>query len=610
MTLARRLPAVGAVGIFLIAGTAFGEAVPPWEVPDEPWHAAYAESIVAGRLPTLAETYEAHQPPLYYALTAIGLKLIGRPVLERSQDNLYFPFDAAAYRHPPDEPAVSPLRIVRRLSSLIGAVTICLTWALGVAVGGSGRAAAAALAAFAVALLPQHVFVANGVNNDVSAAAAGAAIAYGAARWQRGGTRAARGLGALAAGAALGVATKLNVLALVPVALIAAIMIGLDPARGPRPAVRGLVAALAPAIAVAGALMLAVPELWEAMRRSAFDRALRPVALDVDADYFLLQLRRTLTSTIGRFGWLQIDLPAAAYRSAGIVTALSALGLCVSLAPRAGDGSDSRMGPSRRRLQGSLGLLAAGVLITLGAVMRNLVVDPQPQGRLLFPALAAAAVLVAVGWVHLFDAGAGVAEAVTGVRPSRLQARVAGLLWCAVPLAVLVVANAVAVATVLPSAFERSTLEPPAGQRLERRLPETRQLAARLESPGHRVVQTLTASTEGLRRVSVPIVNVRPRGALVMSVRHPASGLVSSKRHELDRAAYERWPWIDVEAPAGLPRSPAEALELSIELEGDGVAVLWGSLEDYDPEGRLSGAPVGDDPRRDLVLLLHYASTP
>ncbi len=616
----RRAPAVAAVFVFLMVGTAYSEVVPPWEVPDEPWHAAYIEALAASRFPTADETYEAHQPPLYYAFAAAGLRGIGRTVLARSEDNLYFPFDAAAYSHPQGEPSIGPVRLLRRYSSLLAAVTIVLAWATAMAIGGSAGRPAATIAALVVALLPQHVFIANGLNNDTAAALAGAAISYGCVRWVQGDPGGRRGRNVLSTGVGLGLATKLNVLALLPMAVIGAIFVCRDSRRGRRRALTDMVAILLPSALIASVIVFALPDLWHAMKLNALERALRPVAVDLDTEYLQLQVRRTLSSAIGRFGWLQVDLPSLAYRGAAIMYAVSVAGLCAlslrllnlskasvsELSGQVASESESVRAIAFRSAWPSapaLMLLTVGIASLLAAVLRNLIVDPQPQGRLLFPALGGTAVLFAFGW--LFPA-----YALSGSVASRPFRRALNFLWVAVPVVALSAMNFVAIDRAVPNAFERSKREPPAGQQLVRLLPDVWHLTARLERPGHSVVQTISIPTSGLARISVPLENVERTGMIVITLRHPASGVSSSASHDLERAAYERWAWIDVEAPPDLPQSEDEALELEIQLEGDGVAVLWGSLDDFYGRGQLKGDPVGDDTGRDLVLLFHYRDAP
>jgi len=104
--------------VYVGTGALYGEAVPPWEAPDEPWHMAYAEALAAGRLPAAEETYEAHQPPLYYVWPALAVRALGISKIPRAPDNPTFPFATAAYLHPPGDPGEPLLRLVRTFAGM------------------------------------------------------------------------------------------------------------------------------------------------------------------------------------------------------------------------------------------------------------------------------------------------------------------------------------------------------------------------------------------------------------------------------------------------------------------------------------------------------------
>ena len=65
----------------LVAGL-YSLSVPSWEAPDEPAHYAYAAALLdTGALPKMTTGHgptEAHQPPLYYMLTAALMAPIDR----------------------------------------------------------------------------------------------------------------------------------------------------------------------------------------------------------------------------------------------------------------------------------------------------------------------------------------------------------------------------------------------------------------------------------------------------------------------------------------------------------------------------------------------------
>jgi dolichyl-phosphate-mannose--protein O-mannosyl transferase len=220
--LSRRAPVTLAVLGYLIVGVLYLEALPPWEAPDEPLHLAYAEALVAGRLPAAEETWEAHHPPLYYLLPALALRVAGVEAVARAPGNPRMPFATAAVWHAPDDPAIGILRLVRAFSSLIGSLAVVLAWAASREVF-RGAVMRPALAACLVALLPQYLFITHSVSSDTLAAVVGALAVYVLVGWASGRLGDKTAASALAVVAVLGLYTKLNTLpvlaASLPIAL-------------------------------------------------------------------------------------------------------------------------------------------------------------------------------------------------------------------------------------------------------------------------------------------------------------------------------------------------------------------------------------------------------
>ena len=70
-------PFVAILVAYLALGLAYNTTVPAFETPDEPGHLSYVRYLVAHRRfpvqqpdPELSPALEAHQPPLYYVLSA------------------------------------------------------------------------------------------------------------------------------------------------------------------------------------------------------------------------------------------------------------------------------------------------------------------------------------------------------------------------------------------------------------------------------------------------------------------------------------------------------------------------------------------------------------
>jgi 4-amino-4-deoxy-L-arabinose transferase-like glycosyltransferase len=195
--------------------------------PDEPAHIIYVRSLALDvRLPSLARTetehayaqgrartHQAHHPPLYYALAAALWRVFeGRPE------------QTVSYTDTASGQVVSfavpgPVRPVRFLSVLLGAVTLLLAWATARTVFPDRPAvclAGVALAAFT----PMFTYVHGVINNDPLLICLFAATAWQWARIMRFGA-AMRDV--LVLGLLVGVAinAKETAIALVPLSLVA-----------------------------------------------------------------------------------------------------------------------------------------------------------------------------------------------------------------------------------------------------------------------------------------------------------------------------------------------------------------------------------------------------
>ncbi|MEO8082854.1 MAG: phospholipid carrier-dependent glycosyltransferase, partial [Ardenticatenales bacterium] len=309
--LTRRLAAAAAVLLYLALGAAYARTVPPWEAPDEPWHAAYALAVADGRLPTVDETYEFHHPPLAYAWYALGIRITRIRSLPVGDANPRYPFAAAALAHPPGDPRVGPVRFLRTWGALLAALAVPLTFAAARAAG-AGRAGGVA-AAFGVATWPQFVYTGHTVSNDGLATVAGALLTYAlvcvlARLGPRDSPAKPAWEGTCAApiafvGAAVAVATKLNAAVLVPVVVVAALAAAAT-ARDPRRragAVRTAIGAVAGSIGALVVLGVVAQGAIAALAAQALARAggratsLPPAFL---AD--------TLASLWARFGWANV----------------------------------------------------------------------------------------------------------------------------------------------------------------------------------------------------------------------------------------------------------------------------------------------------------------
>ena len=382
--------------------------VPAWEAPDEPWHLAYAEALAVGHPPTAAETYEYHHPPGAYLWTALALRGLGWEALPRGAYEPRFPLAANAYLHPPDDPGASRLRLLRAWNGLLLAPALALAWAAARRLRRRRRGPPAAVAAALVFLLPMTPFTAATVTNDTAALLAGAWLWYLAACHLaprraiadrvRDPRRAAVAGGLLLGTAVvLAAAVKMNALVFAAVP-VGAVLLGTRTKIAGRPHARSeaaLLAALELLVAAASAALLLtllsrLPLLAglarlpaQLLQRSSGGRLLHPG--------WTGDLLRLLDSTAGVYGWLNVVLDPWLRRLVlvGGATALL-LGLSPTMGPRRLQDS-AVTGPARL-------LAAAGLLLLVAATLGNAASDPAAlQGRLLLPALPAAAWLAAVG---------------------------------------------------------------------------------------------------------------------------------------------------------------------------------------------------------------------
>jgi len=491
-----RLAPCAVVGLYLVVGAAYAARVPPWEAPDEAWHLAYAEALAAGRLPAAGETYEHHQPPLYYLWPALGLRIAGLARVPRAPDNPRYPLATAVAQHPPGDPAGALVRWLRVFCGLLGALPIVLAWATARAAwAGRPRPAGPPLAAaIAVAAVPQYGFITHAISNDTLAAACGALAAYGLVAWAAGGAP-RRAAGGAAAGLALGWLAKLNVMpvaAAVPLALFARWRRerGADPQALRTAAAGGAVVVTGWAVVAATTACLAPSVHADIVANVARRGIAAGDAVGGAADLARL-VSGLATSLWARFGWLNVDLPWPLYAVPAVGLALAGMGLARVLRAPVIAAPGARGGPDPAALRVALAIVA----VVFAAAVRNLFADPQPQGRFLFPGLSALGLLLAAGWHGLGD----------GHRARR--GRGAGIV-AIILLALLAASHVVALGWTLPRAYAPDAAS--AWRWDVRTMPALPTVAASLDaaaagSDGRGIVQSFRAGCDGLRRAEVAV---------------------------------------------------------------------------------------------------------
>jgi hypothetical protein len=399
-----------AVALHVVFATFYAWCTPSFEGPDENSHYEYAWQLgnarrlplaaplaAARQLPQTEGAVLAHHPPLYYAILGTALAATGTddtvfgPLLnpdfgapDRASRHLKFQHGSGQ-----GEGVLFGLRLV---SGLLGAITVWLVHRLGRACCPQ-QPRVADLAALLVACLPMFSFLHGVLNSDVLATTLATATVLALVTWppaERTTVRHALALGTLLA---LALLTKLTALFLLP--LTAAVVTAAWRARE-----RAAVGATLRPFGVATLVGLALAG-WSFVRNASLygdplamsahdaafpslDPALRwPIFVDV----FLPNI---FTSLLGCFGWFSLPPHPLLVWTGAAVAALALVGVV-----RAAIDRERTYVPQPGWL-----LLLAMVLVFAGTAHFNWKV-PQPQGRLLFPAIGPAAVLLAAGLVRI-----------------------------------------------------------------------------------------------------------------------------------------------------------------------------------------------------------------
>lgn len=384
--------------------TAFAFTTPSFEAPDENSHYEYAQHLAnAGTLPlspALAQARglpqtegaaRAHEPPLYYSLLAAALRATG------TDDTIFAPITNPAFGNPQlpsrhlqmlhgSGQGEGPLLLLRCISVLLGGITIVLVHRLGRACCPT-QPRIADLAALLAACLPMHAFLHGVLNNDVLAITLATATTLCLVRLlQQQRVRAADGI-SLGVLLGLGLLTKLTTLFLGGLAAVAFVVIWRrQPDR--RSLLRAAMLAAGITVLISSWWFLRNLQLYgDPLAVSVHDAAILVIPPEYRWDYLLGGfLPQVFPSLLGRFGWFALPPhPALSWTALGIVM-IALLGLLRTAFER------QRSHAVRHWLL----LLLALLLVFAGAAVFNWKA-PQPQGRLLLPAIGPAAVLLAAG---------------------------------------------------------------------------------------------------------------------------------------------------------------------------------------------------------------------
>lgn len=413
MNSARTNPAIWlrlCLAAFVALGLLYSVATPIFEAPDESFHFFVIQHIrQTGQLPVqgadedTAYAQEGSQPPLYYLAGALLTSWIDTrdadTFLRRNpQANLGVPGDPGNKNHFihtvretfPWQGTPLAVHLLRLFSIALGAVTMVCAHATARLIAPDRPAVANTAAAF-MAFTPQFLFISAAVNNDNAINALAAAAVYLLTRLWRG-DRSVRALAALAVVLALATLAKLGGLILLGFAVGAIGYLGVT-RHARRWAARAIALVLLAALLIGGWWYVRNYQLYgdvtglTAMYEVVGQRALTPGEL-------IAELPGLWYSVWGIFGWFNIALPDGLYvaYSALVLAALLSAGVAVTRQMRS-----RRWPPAAEPLTGLtlyVGLVVLGVLRWTSSTHGS-------QGRLLFPAASAGAILIAYGLVSL-----------------------------------------------------------------------------------------------------------------------------------------------------------------------------------------------------------------
>jgi len=395
----------------LVITLAYSAANPLGEAPDEADHWAYVFYLAREhRLPTGPRVTQSKHPPLYHAGAALVASL-GDPAndfLRANPDVAVSPgptkslnfFIHTTTERWPWQGGVLAFHLARLWSALLSTLTVAAVYGLGRAVLPAWPGMAL-LATGLAAALPEFAFIGAAVSNDGLAALCGTLALWGGfAIYRAGGDWRAGWWTGLALG--LGLLTKVSTSALWPV--IGALVVAGAISGHARPAAwvqamlrTGRTWVISGLAIFVPALLLASPWLWRNGRLYGDPLGMALAAQTVDGRVpsgrggwgwpeTVWLLRGWFFSFWGKFGGAgHIPFPAPVYWALGGVTVVAAAGLLLAWRKDAA-------------IRVSLALLAAAGLAVAGGIWRySLLALGTDQGRLLFPALGPAVILLAVG---------------------------------------------------------------------------------------------------------------------------------------------------------------------------------------------------------------------
>ncbi|MBN1285310.1 MAG: glycosyltransferase family 39 protein [Anaerolineae bacterium] len=404
----RKHPAFAVIlAAYLVLALAYGIVNPIHEATDEVRHYRFVRYLVNERaLPVqdrlVAPNIQAHHPPLYYLTAALASFWVSTPDLDAEPPmNPYWAYrlyevgadNKNLYVHGPDEafpwqgPALAA-HLARMVTAAWGAAAVWATYLLGLAAFDDKwlGVGAAALVAFN----PQFLYLSGAVNNDVPAAAAGAAALLLSVRWvtaDRAAGHPRRRAAWLGLAYGLAILTKMHMIVLGGVIALALLWAAARD-RAWRRAFEAAAIVIGAAALVSGWWFVRNVQLYG--DPTGFVRVAEIWGARDPGDtlsWAFMELPMAWSTLWGRFGYGQIPLPDIFYSMMGVVCGVGLAGLALYLPRKA---ARARLGALA-----VIGAQAAGMALVLYGYV--LVSPAGAMGRFYFPGLPALGVLIAAG---------------------------------------------------------------------------------------------------------------------------------------------------------------------------------------------------------------------
>lgn len=434
---------------FILLGTVYSVVTPLFEASDELWHYPFVKHLADGgglpvQDPRIEQPWrqEGSQPPLYYALGALVTFWIDTSDLvemrwlnphadigvETADGNLNMVVHSEREGFPYRGTALA-VHIVRFLSVLMGAGTVLCTYLITLEVFPGKKTLAAGAAAFN-AFVPMFIFISGSVNNDNLTILLCSLTLLLLIRLVRGKSSSQMSkaqipnsnwlslrspLSTLGLVIGLGILSKASALGLLPLTALGLVLSAWQRRTEPVPRrlaqfFRSFVTVVAVSFAVAGWWYLRNWLLYrDPLGLNTFVAIVGPRLHQPTLRQLLGEWEGFVKTFWGLFGGVNVAMEPVAYWILNAIALLGVLGLVILLArwlSRINVGQVGNLSAasteqfSISNLQSliSVSILLAWPIALFLALIRWTTMTKASQGRLMFPAISAIAILVALGW--------------------------------------------------------------------------------------------------------------------------------------------------------------------------------------------------------------------